>query len=105
MMAKYDVIVFPCCQTNLGQEKPTTGNPVPYRKSAETPNLGFPDSAADIRYGMGMEGLKNLHDFVQQGGTLITEGSTAALCQFSFTKRRFSFRPTTSRRRVSKSSS
>jgi hypothetical protein len=35
---------------------------------------------------VGMEGLRNLYDFVQQGGTLITEGGTAALFpQYSLT--------------------
>jgi hypothetical protein len=35
---------------------------------------------------MGMEGLKNLYEFVQQGGTLITEGGTSTLFpQYSLT--------------------
>jgi hypothetical protein len=76
---KYDVIVFPCCQTAVGADPPTTGRPLPWMKTAETPHLGYPDSTADTRYGMGMAGLKNLHDFVLQGGTLITEGSTSTL--------------------------
>src|SRR4029079_11345756 len=38
-----------------------------------------PDSTDDIRGGMGIDGLMNLYKFVQQGGTLITEGSTATL--------------------------
>jgi hypothetical protein len=86
LRAKYDVIIFPHGQTGVGADRPTTGNPIPYRKSAETPNLGYPDSTADVRYGMGMEGLKNLYEFVQQGGTLITEGGTATLFpQYSLT--------------------
>ncbi len=79
LRARYDVIVFPHGQTGVGAERPTSGTPVPYRKSAETPNLGYPDSTSDVRYGMGMEGLKNLYEFVQQGGTLITEGGTSML--------------------------
>jgi hypothetical protein len=79
LRAKYDVIILPCCQSSVGAEKPTSGTPVPYKKSAETPNLGTPDSTDDVRYGMGMEGLKHLYDFVQQGGTLITEGSSSTL--------------------------
>jgi hypothetical protein len=52
---------------------------VPYKKTAETPAFGTPDSTDDIRGGMGIDGLMNLYKFVQQGGTLITEGSTSTL--------------------------
>ncbi|HMC62255.1 MAG TPA: hypothetical protein VKJ01_23875, partial [Candidatus Solibacter sp.] len=59
---------------------PKTGNDaVPYKKSDITPNLGGIDESDDIRGGMGFEGLQELGKFVQQGGTLISEGSTAAL--------------------------
>ena len=37
------------------------------------------DESDDIRGGMGFEGLQELANFVQQGGTLIVEGSTASL--------------------------
>src|SRR5207248_6784852 len=53
--------------------------PIPYKKSAETPNLGGIDETDDIRGGMGFEGLQELAKFVQLGGALITEGSTTAL--------------------------
>ena len=36
------------------------------------------DESDDIRGGMGFEGLAELAKFVQLGGTLISEGSTAA---------------------------
>ena len=55
------------------------GAPLPYKKTDETPNLGFLDSSDDIRGGMGLEGLAELARFVREGGTLITEGSTAAI--------------------------
>src|SRR5262245_58952507 len=42
-------------------------------------HLGANDQADDIRGGMGLEGLTNLLAFVEQGGTLIVEGSTAGL--------------------------
>ncbi len=57
----------------------TGKTPLPYRKTDETPNLGFLDSSDDIRGGMGLEGLAELAKFVREGGTLITEGSTAAI--------------------------
>jgi len=54
---------------------PKTGkDAVPYKKSALTPNLGVEDSSDDIRGGMGIDGLAELVKFVQEGGTLITEG-------------------------------
>jgi hypothetical protein len=56
-----------------------TGKPLPYKKTTETPNLGVNDESDDIRGGMGLEGLTNLLKFVQEGGTLLVEGSTAAL--------------------------
>ena len=53
--------------------------PLPYKKTAETPNLGIIDETDDIRGGMGWEGLMELVKFVQQGGTLIVEGSTSTI--------------------------
>jgi len=80
---KYDVIVYPHVGGNAQSQVngiPRTGTaPLPYRKSAETPNLGAQDQADDIRGGMGWEGLVELVKFVQQGGTLITEGATATI--------------------------
>jgi hypothetical protein len=83
LRAKYDVIVFPHVggsSASMIAGIPKTGNDaVPYKKSDITPNLGGIDESDDIRGGMGFEGLQELGKFVQQGGTLISEGSTAAL--------------------------
>jgi hypothetical protein len=78
---KYDVIIFPHVGgTAESQVNGVQGaEPIPYRKSDLTPNLGVQDSADDIRGGMGFEGLINLMKFVQEGGLLITEGSTATI--------------------------
>jgi hypothetical protein len=79
---KYDVIVIPHIGgTPQAQVNgiPMTGNPIPYKKSDLTPNLGVQDSADDIRGGMGLEGLAALAKFVQEGGTLIVEGATATI--------------------------
>ncbi len=56
-----------------------TGEPIPYKKSDMTPNLGAQDQADDIRGGMGIEGLLELVKFVREGGTLLVEGSTAMI--------------------------
>jgi hypothetical protein len=78
---RYDVIVFP----HVGGDATSQVNgidmsgelPLPYRKTEDTPNLGGIDESDDIRGGMGLEGLLELAKFVQEGGTLIVEGSTA----------------------------
>jgi hypothetical protein len=81
LRAKYDVIVFP----NVGGTPQSTVNglsgpdPIPYKKSELTPNLGVQDQADDIRGGMGMEGLLELVKFVREGGTLIVDGANAAI--------------------------
>ncbi len=83
LRAKYDVIVYP--HIGGSSQSHADGSPrpartrFPTRRPTLTPNLGALDSDDDIRGGMGMEGLLELAKFVQEGGTLITEGSTAAL--------------------------
>jgi hypothetical protein len=83
LRAKYDVIIIPHIGGNAQQQVggiPKNGkNPLPYMRTAATPNLGALDQSPDIRGGMGVEGLMELYKFVQAGGTLITEGSTATL--------------------------
>ena len=83
LKAKYDVIVFPhvggTAQSQVAGIAMTGKMPLPYQKSAETPSLGTPDASPDIRGGMGIEGLMNLYKFVQDGGTLIVEGSTSTI--------------------------
>jgi hypothetical protein len=83
LRAKYDVIVFPHVggtSASMINGIPKTGStPLPYKKTAATPNLGTIDSTDDIRGGMGFQGMLELGKFVSEGGTLITEGSTAAL--------------------------
>jgi hypothetical protein len=83
LRSKYDVIVFPhvggTSASMIAGIAMTGTAPVPYKKTDQTPNLGGVDESDDIRGGMGLEGLQELAKFVQQGGTLITEGSTSAL--------------------------
>jgi hypothetical protein len=83
LRAKYDVIVFPhvggTSASMINGIAMTGTAPIPYKKTEQTPNLGGVDETDDIRGGMGLEGLQELAKFVQQGGTLITEGSTSSL--------------------------
>ncbi|MGH7459855.1 MAG: M14 family zinc carboxypeptidase, partial [Longimicrobiales bacterium] len=83
LRAKYDVIIYPHVGGNAesqvnGIARSGTA-PLPYKKTAETPNLGYMDQTDDIRGGMGWDGLMELHKFVRDGGTLITEGSTTTI--------------------------
>jgi hypothetical protein len=83
LRSKYDVLIFPHVGGSAVSQvngMPRTGSaPLPYKKTPETPNLAYVDSSDDIRGGMGVEGLVELAKFVQEGGTLITEGSTATI--------------------------
>ena len=83
LRARYDVIVFPhvggTSASMINGIAMTGTAPIPYKKTEQTPNLGGVDETDDIRGGMGFEGLQELARFVQQGGTLITEGGTSTL--------------------------
>ena len=58
---------------------PTTwGNPLPWKNTAETPNLvGKNDSTDDMRPGLGWDGLAKLQEFVAKGGVLLTATDTS----------------------------
>ncbi len=81
LRAKYDVIVFaPVARASTQQivdGLPTWGNPMPWQKSALTPNLGLLDSTSDTRPGLGYSGVAHLKSFVEHGGLLITCEDTA----------------------------
>jgi len=56
------------------------GLPVPWKKSALTPNMGTsPDQTDDVRGGMGLEGLAQLRRFIEQGGLFITIAGNASV--------------------------
>jgi hypothetical protein len=83
LRAKYDVIIYPhvggTAQSQVNGMPMTGKTPLPYKKTDKTPNLGFVDQSDDIRGGMELAGLLELARFVQEGGTLITEGSTTTI--------------------------
>ena len=84
LRAKYDVILFPPTgrgdTMTLIQGLPMNwGNPLPWKNTAETPNIGKEDSTDDIRPGLGWSGVEHLQNFVQHGGVLITVMNTASL--------------------------
>ncbi|HTA48390.1 MAG TPA: M14 family zinc carboxypeptidase [Verrucomicrobiae bacterium] len=81
LRAKYDVIIFaPVGYSSTAEILsgiPAWNNAMPWQKSELTPNLGALDSTADIRPGLGYDGLAHLKQFVEQGGLLITCEDTA----------------------------
>jgi hypothetical protein len=71
---KYDVIVFGPGGGNPNaviQGRPMYGNPLPWKKTDLTPNLGGFASTDDMRPGLGWTGLMNLQNFVKNGGVFI----------------------------------
>ena len=77
---KYDVIVFGPGSGNANaiiQGRPMYGNPLPWKKTELTPNLGGFASTDDIRPGLGWTGLMNLQNFVRNGGVFIGSDDTA----------------------------
>ena len=75
---KFDVILWPHGGA-VTAPTPTYGQPIPYKSTKEYPSFGYPDSTDDTRGGMGSAGLHMLYEFMQQGGTVITEGNTATI--------------------------
>jgi hypothetical protein len=91
LKSKYDVILFPPVGRSAGQAiitgMPMYGNPLPWKTTDLTPNIGKIDSTDDMRPGMGWEGLANLQAFVRDGGVLIAVDDTANFAvQFGFTQ-------------------
>ncbi|HEX5970750.1 MAG TPA: M14 family zinc carboxypeptidase [Gemmatimonadaceae bacterium] len=82
LKAKYDVILFPPTSGN-GQAiidgLPMWRNPMPWKTTALTPNIGKNDQTDDIRPGLGFQGLENLKQFVARGGVLVGVTNTAEL--------------------------
>jgi hypothetical protein len=80
---KWDVILFgPVGGTaqRIVNGLPMRGDPVPWKKTDLTPNLGgSPDSTDDMRGGMGLEGLVNVARFIDAGGLFITITGNASI--------------------------
>jgi hypothetical protein len=80
LRAQYDVIVFaPGVRGNpqaIISGMPMYGNPLPWKVSQLTPNLGKTDETDDMRPGLGWSGLEHLQEFVSKGGLLITANDT-----------------------------
>src|SRR3989440_1041326 len=80
---KYDVIIFPPLggsAQSIVSGIPMRGDPIPWKQSELTPNMGTsPDQTDDMRGGMGLAGVINLQKFVQDGGLFIVIANNARL--------------------------
>lgn len=77
---RFDVILFGPVGSGprlIVDGLPMWGPPLPWKKSALTPNLGRIDSTDDVRPGLGLAGVANLKRFVEDGGLLITAEDSA----------------------------
>ena len=81
---KYDVILFPPVGwggslNGIINGLPTEwGNPLPWQNTPETPNLvGNNDATADLRPGLGWDGVAQLQKFVNDGGVFLTVMDTS----------------------------
>lgn len=82
LKAKYDVILMPQARgsaQSIVQGRPMIGEPIPWKKTPQTPNLGGPDESDDIRGGIELEGVLHLRDFVNQGGLLVCIGNMCSV--------------------------
>lgn len=72
---KYDVIIFPPARgsaQSIVNGIPKTGDPVPWKGSELTPNIGLsPDQTDNIRGGIEIQGIANLQRFIEEGGLFI----------------------------------
>ena len=83
LAAQYDVILFPPVGAGDPQRivsgLPLWGGPLPWMKTAATPNLGTIATTPDQRPGLGFTGLDHLKKFVESGGLLVAVEDTAEL--------------------------
>ena len=78
---RFDVILFGPVGAGRSQMivdgLPMWGAPLPWKKTALTPNLGRIDRTDDVRPGLGASGFAHLKRFVEDGGLLITSEDSA----------------------------
>jgi hypothetical protein len=90
LRAKYDVIIMApvgrASSSTIVEGMPMYGNPLPWKTTELTPNIGRIDSTDDMRPGLGFNGLKHLRDFVAAGGVFITARDTSSFAiDYGFT--------------------
>ena len=83
LRARWDVLIFPPSggtALSLIEGMPMWGHdPVPWKVSPDTPNLGTLAQTDDIRPGMTWQGLITLQNFVRQGGVFLAATTSTEL--------------------------
>lgn len=83
LRAQFDVILWGPVSggsQRILQGIPKRGEPLPWKGSADYPNIATsPDQTDDIRGGLGYAGLANLQRFVDGGGLFVVMGPNASL--------------------------
>ncbi len=77
----YDVILLGQVRGDpMGIIRGVTGDePIPWKATEVTPNIGRQASTDDMRGGLGLEGVLNLKRFVEAGGVFVTMAGSSAL--------------------------
>jgi hypothetical protein len=78
--ARFDAIIFAPVGRNpaaIISGMPMWGNPLPWKTTPLTPNIGKIDATDDMRPGLGWTGLQNLELFVRRGGMLLGSMDTS----------------------------
>jgi hypothetical protein len=81
LIDKYDVIIMgPSSANALSLLRGVSGSqPIPWKSTDLTPNLGYNDETDDMRGGLELQGVLNLSKFVEAGGTFITIANSSSL--------------------------
>jgi hypothetical protein len=81
LRSRWDVLVVPPVRTSLSLfvHGLRTADAIPWKATAKYPNLGGPDETADIRGGIGYEGLAHLERFLQGGGLVLAAPTSSEL--------------------------
>ncbi len=81
LRSRWDVIVMgPSRGDALALLRGVQGDdPIPWKKTDLTPNLGYVDETDDMRGGFELEGIVNLSRFVEEGGVFVTVAGSSAL--------------------------
>ena len=81
LRASYDVILFGQARGDaLGIVRGVTGDePIPWKATEVTPNIGRQASTDDMRGGLGLDGILNLKRFVEAGGVFVTMARSSSV--------------------------
>ncbi len=79
LRSRWDVLVMgPSTTDALSLLRGLQGSePLPWKKTEVTPNIGAQDATDDMRGGIGLSGLVNLARFLEGGGVFVTIGNTS----------------------------